>query len=176
MELSLRIFLPLKNHGNVGLPSTPFFLLTIKKNIGCLLRVYKERKAKRNVRDFSILSYRKTLKLGHAPANLALTEQWFLITTAHFASQSKFLRKLVCIRTTFLMKSLSLRILSFKLRFACFQQVLTGSDYPSFRPIWWESRLDATSLSFLLDVKGVSKIPHFIHPLYLSTRYRRLCK
>jgi len=98
MELSLRIFLSLKNHGNVGLPSTPFFLLTIKKNIGCLLRVYKERKAKRNVRDFSILSYRITLKSGHAPANLALTEQWFLITTAHFASQSKFLRKLVYVQ------------------------------------------------------------------------------
>ena len=70
----------------------------------------------------------------HAPANLALTEQWFLLTTAHFASPSNFLRKLVCIRTTFLMKSLSLRILREKLRFSCFSQV-SGSDYPSFRPI-----------------------------------------
>ena len=33
------------------------------------------------------------------------------------------------------MKSLSLRILSEKLRFSCFSQVPTGSDYPSFRPI-----------------------------------------
>jgi len=49
------------------------------------------------------------LKFGHAPAKFALTEQWFMLTTAHFASQSNFLRKLVCIRTTFLMKSLSLR-------------------------------------------------------------------
>ena len=49
------------------------------------------------------------LKFGHAPANFALTEQWFMLTTAYFASQSNFLRKLVCIRTTFLMKSLSLR-------------------------------------------------------------------
>ena len=48
-------------------------------------------------------------EIEHAPANLALTEQWFLLTTAHFASPSNFLRKLVCIRTTFLMKSLSLR-------------------------------------------------------------------
>jgi len=32
-----------------------------------------------------------------------------MLTTAHFALQSNFLRKLVCIRTTFLMKSLSLR-------------------------------------------------------------------
>ena len=46
---------------------------------------------------------------GHAPANFALTEQWFMLTTAHFALQSNFLRKLVCIRTTFLMKSLSLQ-------------------------------------------------------------------
>jgi|GEM_PF-1335793 len=46
---------------------------------------------------------------GHALASLALTEQWFLLTTAHFASQSNFLWKLVCIRTTFLMKSLSLQ-------------------------------------------------------------------
>ena len=73
--------------------------------------------------------------MGHALASLALTEQWFLLTTAHFASQSKFLRKLVCNRTTFLMKSLSLRILSEKLRFSCFSQVPTGSDYPEFRPI-----------------------------------------
>ena len=48
------------------------------------------------------------LKFGHALANFALTEQWFMLTTAHFASQSNFLQKLVCIRTTFLMKSLSL--------------------------------------------------------------------
>ena len=75
------------------------------------------------------------LKRGHALASLALTEQWFLLTTAHFASQSNFLRKLVCNRTTFLMKSLSLRILSEKLRFSCFSQVPTGSDYPEFRPI-----------------------------------------
>ena len=47
--------------------------------------------------------------IGHALANLALTEQWFMLTTAHFALQSNFLRKLVCIRTTFLMKSLSLQ-------------------------------------------------------------------
>ena len=140
------------------------------------MRVYKERKAKGKGREISILSGQIGLKSGYALANFALTEQWFLITTAHFASQSKFLRKLVCIRTTFLMKSLSLQILSFKLRFARFQQVPAGSDYPSFRPIWWESRLDATSLPFLLDVKGVSKIPYLIHPLYLSTRYRRLCK
>ena len=52
---------------------------------------------------------RNGLKFGHAPANFALTEQWFMLTTAHFASQSNFLRKLVCIRTTFLMKSLSLQ-------------------------------------------------------------------
>jgi len=45
--------------------------------------------------------------LGHA--SFALIEQWFMLTTAHFATQSNFLRKLVCIRTTFLMKSLSLR-------------------------------------------------------------------
>ena len=49
------------------------------------------------------------LKFRQAPANFALTEYWFMLTTAHFASQSNFLRKLVCIRTTFLMKSLSLR-------------------------------------------------------------------
>ena len=48
-------------------------------------------------------------EIGHAPANFALTEQWFMLTTAHFALQSNFLRKLVCIRTTFLMKSLSLQ-------------------------------------------------------------------
>ena len=74
-------------------------------------------------------------KQGHAPANLASTEQWFLLTTAHFASQSKFLRKLVCNRTTFLMKSLSLRILSEKLRFPCFSLVPTGSDCPLFEAI-----------------------------------------
>ena len=39
-----------------------------------------------------------TLQPGHAPASLALTEQWFLLTTAHFASQSKFLRKLVYVQ------------------------------------------------------------------------------
>ena len=33
------------------------------------------------------------------------------------------------------MKSLSLRILSEKLRFSCFSQVPTGSDYPYYRPI-----------------------------------------
>ena len=32
-----------------------------------------------------------------------------MLTTAHFTLQSNFLRKLVCIRTTFLMKSLSLQ-------------------------------------------------------------------
>ena len=72
---------------------------------------------------------------GHASANLASTEQWFLLTTAHFASQSKFLRKLVCNRTTFLMKSLSLRILSKKLRSPCFSQVPAGSDCPLFEAI-----------------------------------------
>ena len=49
------------------------------------------------------------LNWGYALATLALTEQGFLLTTAHFASQSNFLWKLVCTRTTFLMKSLSLQ-------------------------------------------------------------------
>ena len=115
------------------------------------------------------------LKSGHALANLALTEQWFLITTAHFASQSKFLRKLVCIRTTFLMKSLSLQILSFKLRFACFQQVLTGSDCPSFRVIRLERSLTHALLAFLLALKRVSKAPISYTPLCLSGRCHILC-
>ena len=97
------------------------------------MRVYKERKAKGKGREISILSRQIGLKSGYALANFALTEQWFLITTAHFASQSKFLRKLVCIRTTFLMKSLSLQILSFKLRFARFQQVPAGLRLPFFQ-------------------------------------------
>ena len=97
------------------------------------MRVYKDRKAKGKGREISILSHCIGLKSGHAPANFATTEQWFLITTAHFASQSKFLRKLVYIRTTFLMKSLSLRILSFKLRFARFQQVPAGLRLPFFQ-------------------------------------------
>ena len=33
---------------------------------------------------------RMGLYSGHAPANLAMTEQWFLLTTAHFALQSNF--------------------------------------------------------------------------------------
>ena len=97
------------------------------------MRVYKERTAKGKRREISILIHCIGLKSGHAPANFATTEQWFLITTAHFASQSKFLRKLVYIRTTFLMKSLSLRILSFKLRFARFQQVPAGLRLPFFQ-------------------------------------------
>ena len=92
---------------------------------------------------------------GHASANLASTDQWFLLTTDHFASQSKFLRKLVCNRTTFLMKSLSLRILSEKLRFPCFSQVPAGSDYPLFEAIGQKLMLLLLHLStkYLFDRK-----------------------
>ena len=96
------------------------------------------------------------LKPGHALANFALTEQWFMLTTAHFASQSKFLRKLVCIRTTFHVKSLSLRILSEKRQFLCFSQVPAGSDYPDFRPIM-HIRYSFILYPFFLLVKKVEQ-------------------
>ena len=38
------------------------------------------------------------LKRGHALAKLALTEQWFMLTTAHFALQSNFYEKLVYVQ------------------------------------------------------------------------------
>ena len=37
-------------------------------------------------------------EIGWAPANFALTEQWFMLTTAHFALQSNFQRKLVYVQ------------------------------------------------------------------------------
>ena len=37
-------------------------------------------------------------EIGHASANFALTEQWFMLTTAHFALQSNFQRKLVYVQ------------------------------------------------------------------------------
>ena len=39
------------------------------------------------------------LKFGHALANFALTEQWFMLTTAHFALQSNFYEKLVYVQS-----------------------------------------------------------------------------
>ena len=127
------------------------------------MRVYKERTAKGKGREISILSHCIGLKSGHAPANFALTEQWFLITTAHFASQSKFLRKLVCIRTTFLMKSLSLQILSFKLRFARFQQVPAGLRLPLFQSYTLGKESDSCFPCISLGFKKSKQGSHLLH-------------
>ena len=51
-------------------------------------------------------------EIGHAPANFALTEQWFLLTTAHFALQTNF-----------------------KLRFSSLSVSTDGLRLPSFMPI-----------------------------------------
>ena len=67
------------------------------------------------------------------------------------------------------MKSLSFRVLSEKLRFSCFSQVPTGSDYPVFRPIlskisffivtpFFENKTDNKSMNLQYKSKGGGKL------------------
>ncbi|WP_304072855.1 hypothetical protein, partial [Oribacterium sinus] len=97
--------IPVSLHRRKLLPAIPVLLYFINlqyvyRNIfiknkffqGAVLFFSKYIFAKRRTEDLgsALKPYRSVS--GHAPANFALTEQWFMLTTAHFALQSNFLR------------------------------------------------------------------------------------
>ncbi len=74
----------------------------------------------------SVASCSIALKQGHSPLTL---------TKGAVKNQNSFLSNIGLNLGHALASFATYRILSEKLRFSCFSQVPTGSDYPSFRPI-----------------------------------------